>query len=114
MLSKSRIALLLGWAVLACCCVLTAAAAPQDNWVMEPLRKFGEGDLEDMGSSFKVYNYCGIAADTNAFYLALYYTHNVRVFENAGSPRVINWVERTINFTAIASCWAKKSPTHAG
>ncbi len=29
----------------------------------------------------------------------------MRVFENGGSPTVMNWVERTSNFTAVADCW---------
>ena len=29
----------------------------------------------------------------------------MRVFENKGSPVVMNWVERTSNFAAVASCW---------
>lgn len=38
----------------------------------------------------------------------------VRVFENAGSPTVVNWVERTSNFTAMAFAWtnaANPAPT---
>jgi len=29
----------------------------------------------------------------------------VRVFENAGSPVIMNWVERTSNFVGMAGCW---------
>ena len=29
----------------------------------------------------------------------------MRVFENAGSPVIMNWVERTSNFVSMASCW---------